>query len=490
MTDSPGQPTPSESSGAAREPERNENPRAAAGITYGAMLLAAVVFSVLIVVAIRSETAGSLSGAGLLDADDVVGLLRNGTGVYFVVALTVQLVSMALGGRMHLSVTAVDSRSDLLHLSIGFLPVMITVVGAVALFICSRVVAARQVRRQERVAPDQVWLSSLVTAGLLTVFAMVLTMVLAGRATEDGDYAVRLHFWAMSPGLVICPLVFGTLLGVWARRTALGPEPTRVSDLVHQWVPGLAPAARLSALYLGALSVLGLILLSIGSGVEEGSFAAFLAVLLIGTFAGVDLVSMTHLGAVTAVARGDGGNARETLFLWSGGTRDVATAWPMLMWLFLVVGILVLACAWAGRRPGLGRWTSWVAMPLVFFLAGLVTLMLGRISAEISVQAYSGYSARLSMGSAWWTPVVFALWGGVVEVLARYAVPHLARAVPQGRARRAVRSPGSGAVRPARRERRCRCRGRRFRSRRAGRRRERCRDRRSGRCPGGRPVRR
>ena len=75
---------------------------------------------------------------------------------------------------------------------------------------------------------------SLVTAGLLTVFAMVLTMVLAGRATEDGDYAVRLHFWAMSPGLVICPLVFGTLLGVWARRTALGPEPTRVSDLVHQ----------------------------------------------------------------------------------------------------------------------------------------------------------------------------------------------------------------------------------------------------------------
>ncbi|TDP53572.1 hypothetical protein DEU33_1669 [Kocuria sp. AG109] len=172
------------------------------------MLLAAVVFSVLIVVAIRSETAGSLSGAGLLDADDVVGLLRNGTGVYFVVALTVQLVSMALGGRMHLSVTAVDSRSDLLHLSIGFLPVMITVVGAVALFICSRVVAARQVRRQERVAPDQVWLSSLVTAGLLTVFAMVLTMVLAGRATEDGDYAVRLHFWAMSPGLVICPLVF------------------------------------------------------------------------------------------------------------------------------------------------------------------------------------------------------------------------------------------------------------------------------------------
>ncbi|WP_129358030.1 hypothetical protein [Rothia kristinae] len=259
---------------------------------------------------------------------------------------------------------------------------------------------------------------------------------------------------------------------------------------MHQWVPGLAPAARLSALYLGALSVFGLILLSIGSGVEEGSFAAFLAVLLIGTFAGVDLVSMTHLGAVTAVARGDGGNARETLFLWSGGTRDVATAWPMLMWLFLVVGILVLACAWAGRRPGLGRWTSWVAMPLVFFLAGLVTLMLGRISAEISVQAYSGYSARLSMGSAWWTPVVFALWGGVVEVLARYAVPHLARAVPQGRARRAVRSPGSGAVHPARRERRCRCRGRRFRSRRAGRRRERCRDRRSGRCPGGRPVRR
>ena len=37
------------------------------------------------------------------------------------------------------------------------------------------------------------------------------------------------------------------------------------------------------------------------------ALAAFLAVLLIGTFAGVDLVSMTHLGAVTAVARGDGG---------------------------------------------------------------------------------------------------------------------------------------------------------------------------------------
>lgn len=405
---------------------------AVAGITYGAMLVASVLLGLILILLFNAalEEAGN-SAFGM---DELVTFLRERGGAYLAVAFIVQLTAMGLGGRFHLRLSG-DQPGQLLTASIHHVPLLVTVVGVLALYWSSRVLARRRASRGDHPGAVAVWLSSLVSAVMLTVGAVLISLILAGRASEtDGYTTLTMRFSAVSPGLSLIPLVVGTLVGVWGRRAGAGSAPTPVSDRVHRWVPGLAPAARLTGLYLGAMAVLCLVAFSLQSAISEGSVVVFFGGLLFGGFGAVDLLGLLHLSGVSLSMASVGERISETGYLWSGDLSGWGVRWLMLLWIPMLLGLCALAFAWAGRRPVLNRGTSWIAMPTVFLLAGILVLWAGRLGAEASAIGYFDVHARV--GASWWTPLVFLIWGGIVEAAARYLVPRVAGSVPQGRFRR------------------------------------------------------
>jgi hypothetical protein len=160
---------------------------------------------------------------------------------------------------------------------------------------------------------------------------------------------------------------------------------------------------------------------------------------------GLILTSLTHLGGISATAQGDLGfysdSFSENFTIFS---RDA----PGQLWLgLLVVVVAVLISTFVAtvvRRPSWTvveadkqQWASAWKLPLAFCLVwGLLSLLAipMRMSMSGSAEAAMFFggsgAARAGIGPLAWTFLIFAVWGGVIEVLSRTLGPRLVLTFP------------------------------------------------------------
>ncbi|WP_156794874.1 hypothetical protein [Curtobacterium sp. BH-2-1-1] len=400
---------------------------AAVGGWVAAYVVAAISLFLTVAVAAAGSgpvSTGSSSGLGTGGSDlgsagapDVQSLL---SGVSVLLGSPAQLVALADLGRLHGSgsILLLGSGSG----SVGVVPVLVLAAQVVL-----AVVLTRRIRSRVLALPQLV--VTAVVAGLVTTAVTTLAgLVLAIRfPAVSGVQIDPVH--AVGIGSVLGSFVIGTLAVLLARPSLLVGRSTSVARALG--------ALRVAAWQLGGLLVLLALVLVVVALVAQPSWGAALPLLL-----GNTAVALTALGFLGGVGTSGLGAAGSDASVFAG-----AGGWTWLVVLLVVVSSFAAGLALAVRRNDRVRTTlDWVATPVVWFVAGLVLFVLGTGVVSYQVTGSSAVGGSGSVGVTPWTPVVFALWGGVIEVVARYVAPVLLPRVGGGVLLRTARVVGTDPV--------------------------------------------
>ncbi|MBF4608600.1 hypothetical protein [Curtobacterium sp. VKM Ac-1393] len=321
------------------------------------------------------------------------------SGVSVLLGSPAQLVALADLGRLHVSgsIALLGSGSG----SLAVVPVLVLAAQVVLAVVLTRRIRTRGLGRTQ----------VLLTAALSGIVTTVLTNAAAGilairfpsipGASIDPVHAVGL-------GSVLGAFVVGTLAAALARPSVLFGSTVFAARVLG--------TLRIAASQLTALVVLGTVVIIVVALVAQPSVGAALP-LLVGNLG----VALTALGFFGGVGISGFGSAGGTASVFGG-----ASGWLWLAVLLVVVSSVVAGLALAVRRNDRVRSTlDWVVTPVVWFALGLLLFVLG--TGLVSYQTTSAVAAggSASIGIAPWTPLVFALWGGAIEVVARYLAPVL-----------------------------------------------------------------
>jgi len=399
---------------------------AAVGGWVAAYIVAAISLFLTVAVAAGSGPVSTSSSSGLgtggsdlgsAGAPDVQSLL---SGVSVLLGSPAQLVALADLGRLHGSgsILLLGSGSG----SVGVVPVLVLAAQVVL-----AVVLTRRIRSRVLALPQLV--VTAVVAGLVTTAVTTLAgLVLAIRfPAVSGVQIDPVH--AVGIGSVLGSFVIGTLAVLLARPSLLVGRSTSVARALG--------ALRVAAWQLGGLLVLLALVLVVVALVAQPSWGAALP-LLLGN-AAVALTALGFLGGVGTSGLGAVGSDA-SVFAGAGG-------WTWLVVLLVVVSSFAAGLALAVRRNDRVRTTlDWVATPVVWFVAGLVLFVLGTGVVSYQVTGSSAVGGSGSVGVTPWTPVVFALWGAAIEVVARYVAPVLLPRLGGGVLLRTARVVGTDPV--------------------------------------------
>ncbi|EWS81745.1 hypothetical protein BF93_15425 [Brachybacterium phenoliresistens] len=397
---------------------------AVAGVGYLVAFIAAVF-------ALLSAGIGvAIVGGGEATGDlgqEVLGAEEAFTGIGALIRLPFQVVALGTFGSYGLD--AMIPFAGEVSMSLRFLPFLVTAALVVTCLLGGSFVRRRQpASRLLGVAVNSV-LGGLVLALVVLVAARIAAQPIPTGGI--GDFSVHAagpdaFFGAWLLGSA--SLLLGQLRG--APRPAWWPV-----------VADLSAGARLMAVHALALMVvvgiwiwLAHAVTSIADGEIGAVFAPLFAVpLLLGHL-------LAYATGLSALSSGSAGISGSVVDLVGGGA---ATEWftvfdlewyvwlpTLLLSLAVVVGVSVL---WNHARsivPGsvAALLISWTALPVVFFVGGIIALVLAHVG--ISVQASTVGDGRAALSLAPWTPVLFGIAGAVVEVSSRFLAPILAPFVP------------------------------------------------------------
>lgn len=321
------------------------------------------------------------------------------SGVSVLLGSPAQLVALADLGRLHVSgsIGLLGSGSG----SLAVVPALVLAAQVVLAVVLTRRIRTRGLGRTQ----------VLLTAALSGIVTTVLTNAAAGilairfpsipGASIDPVHAVGL-------GSVLGAFVIGALAAALARPSVLFGGTVFAGRVLG--------TLRVAASQLTALVVLGTVVIIVVALVAQPSGGAALP-LLVGNL-GVALTALGFFGGVGVSGFGS-----------VGGTASVfggASGWLWLVVLLALVSSVIAGLALAVRRNDRVRSTlDWVVTPVVWLALGLLLFVLG--TGLVSYQTTSAVAAggSASIGIAPWTPLVFALWGGAIEVVARYLAPVL-----------------------------------------------------------------
>ncbi|WP_248704542.1 hypothetical protein [Curtobacterium sp. MWU13-2055] len=345
---------------------------------------------------VGSGSTGTGTDLGAGSTPDVQSLL---SGVSVLLGTPAQLVALADLGRLHLSG------------SIGFLGSGSGALAVVpALVLAAQVVLAVVLTRRIRtrgLGRTPILLTAVLSGLVTTVLTNAAAGILAIRfpavsgASIDPVHAVGL-------GSILGAFVIGALAAVLARPSALLGRNVFAGRVLG--------TLRVAASQLTVLVVLVTVVVIVVALVAQPSWGAALPV-LVGNVA----VGLTALGFFGGVGLFGFGSAGSTASVFGG-----AGGWTWLVVLLVVVTSVVAGLALAVRRNDRFRTTlDWVVTPVVWFALGLLLFVLGTGLVSYQATGISAVSGTGSIGIAPWTPLVFALWGGAIEAVARYLAPVL-----------------------------------------------------------------
>ena len=409
----PVPPGPGQVPGAGMQPPKRSRPPVPAAAWLGGLRSVALAYGLTLaasVAAIGLLLLGTLiDDSGLDFAGPLAGIDISPSAVLTILGLPFLLTGLALGGT-----AAVGSSDSMLSLvgqvSAGMyaLPLALTAVAAIVLW--------RQGRRAEKAAPlsgtGARWLVSAATGAMFAVLSLILAVLFTLR--EDGMTVTTAGF-----GLFFGALTLG-LLATWAGRQAASPRPVLRFDAMLRALPETVPASVVFGLHFAAVTLIAGVFLVIAVLVDGSIAAVFAAPLWVPTVSAW-LYGAVHFSGISASAGGFGGTGYIFDSPW----------WAVLL---VVLGALALAVAasvaWLivrGRVPDAGNVKAWLSLPAVF---GLGTVLIQLLTLVVISGGFGGIGVAAVLGMAWWSFLILALWGALIELSSRFLAPYLVRAVP------------------------------------------------------------
>jgi hypothetical protein len=309
-------------------------------------------------------------------------------------------------------------------------PLSLLVLGAVGIYFSS-VIAERKVRSTSR---HQLLGQALVTGFTYSVLVNGVAAVFAFNYPSVNGISVApisaVGFWS-----VVMSLCLGSGVSALARHRIAAGGGARPA------APGWAARLNLPlvavSVHAAVFAVVAAPALWIAAAVTNGPPAALTAPLWILNATGYGFVA-GHLGGISVSVRsnqilgGAGSHNDEQLIYGFGADAGSATA-VGLVWAALALAIISAAAAGTvillrRGRVGNAEVMSWIPVPGAFLVLGVVLLPLLTASGAFSVPGLASGSASAS--PAWWSPAVFAAWGVLAELFARFVSPSVIPLLP------------------------------------------------------------
>lgn len=397
-------------------------------VTYVALMIIAVVALVSTLIGFAASSDGQATTTVEATGDDL-GI----TALAVILAVPFQVVGSLLMGRFSLTVeTGLFGGAPLEVLDLWAPNLLLLAAGMAVGLAWSRWLS----RRTPEGALSSLPLPARITLAASFSLVSALLVLLVTRVTA-------LRGSAESPGEDISAVghsaSLGLFFGSWAVFAAIGlilalPAGAlgRASARVESWLPSLGRSLGVLGIHLAFVGTVVLVAALITVGTETGPVGLFTGFLWAGSAVIYGFIALLSGGLALRI---DGGTFGQTIteshtaFLWNSDLDW----WILLLAIILSLAGLVLASvAWLVRRNHrpevIGHPLSWVTLPLVYLLAGTVFTLFAQVRLSGDVGVGSG---SMTAGPAWWTFAVFLGWGIVLELLSRFAAPHLADVTPR-----------------------------------------------------------
>ncbi|MFE1082075.1 hypothetical protein [Brevibacterium sediminis] len=354
-------------------------------------------------------------------------------------ALPFILMALSLFGSaaLRLDISAPDSFNAQLGIFTTGAPLVVTIVTVGLLWWMTKLSERRSP------APNRVstWIRIGVATLAMTLVLFLLQVIFAARASafeEEGSFtftfsAVTVRSFFLPMLVILITSIAGRVAGHFKGTESIGAPFLRwaVPPLLVTWIH--------LALTVAVFSIVALFVLPL-SVEMPGQLVPLTFVNM-----GLILTSLTHLGGISATAQGDLGAYSDTF---SENLTLFSREAPGLLWLGLLVVVaavlIATIVATVTRRPAWTvieqdkqQWSSAWKLPVAFCLVwGLLSLLAIPATLSMSGSAEAAMffggsgAARAGIGPLAWTFLIFALWGGIIEVLSRTLGPRLALTFP------------------------------------------------------------
>lgn len=386
-------------------------------IAYGLTVGAALVTMALVVLGFFLGGAGALNVMN--DSAGSMGARLDGPSALAIYPFF--LAAMALGGTTVLTVSSTAYASlgaPLVSVWVGALPLLLTAVATTSLWRLGR----RAERKSALESDGLRWLYAGVTGLALAAVSVSLSLLVSLRGTTDDGAA---FLTAASPSLVAGAVLLGTAAS-WAGRKREAGTGLRWIGRAEAALPGLRAALRVTGCHYLAYTFAVGTALFITALLHGGAAVAFAAPLWLPT-ASAWAFAAGHLSAVANLGLPLPGDYPLTV----GNLPMWASAAAGVLGLLLAAAASVFWFLSRGRKEPHGR-RAWLTLPVVFGLGGAALQVLSLVAAGQGIAGgnASGPGAGI-VGPAWWTFLVMAGWGVVVEAGSRTLAPQLAHLVPR-----------------------------------------------------------
>ncbi|SDR93124.1 hypothetical protein SAMN04489752_0613 [Brevibacterium siliguriense] len=397
-------------------------------IPPGIALLGGIIVSIILTVILTSMSEfGSVTEETGLNLDSL----------NYALPFIFMALSLFGSAALRLDINAPDSFNAQLSIFTTGAPLVVTIVTVGLLWWTTKISERRSP------APNRVstWIRIGVATLAMTLVLFLFQVIFAARASafeEEGSFtftfsAVTARSFFLPLLVILIASIAGRVAGHFKGTEAIGAPFLRwaVPPLLVTWIH--------LALNVAVFSVVALFVLPLS--VEMPGQLVPLTFINMGLI----LTSLTHLGGISATAQGDLGFYSDTF---SESLTLFNREAPGLLWLgLLVVAAAVLIAtivatvtrrpAWTVIEQDKQQWSSAWKLPVAFCLVwGLLSLLAIPANMSMSGSAEAAMffggsgAARAGIGPLAWTFLIFAIWGGIIEVLSRTLGPRLALTFP------------------------------------------------------------
>jgi len=354
-------------------------------------------------------TAGANSAAGDAFGTDIDRAFGGGSTW---IVMTFQLLAMGFFSPLSFGVDFAEFGMQTPGGSLFFVPWWVPAGGLVAVVTTQRYLGGNL--RAPRTG-TRLFLAAI--AGL--TFATIITILASAIRLrfDEGMDGFGVSMWAHAasfPGFLVAALLVGFityLLLLPQRGTLLQRAMTSIAQVFEHVV---------------ALAVIGVVVLVI-TGLIQGSTEGFGFVLAVLPNIGFMLFSMLHfVPAVASESTGMAGlGGSEALHLFDAHPGF----WiPGLLVMLLALGVSAFRWSVRTRFHAHAPW-AWVALPVTYLLVGILLTFGNGLYFSMFAE---GQGIRANVSSAAWGFLIWVVIGAVVQLLAVYLMPELARRFPAG----------------------------------------------------------